>query len=757
MTDDKVRTALANARMVAAGEDDLAAVELLCDVTLDQEPASIASARLLATAHGVYEARIDGKPVGDEVLAPGWTSYEWRLAVQEHDVTELLRAAGPEPRIEVALGNGWWRGKLGCQKLRADYGEETGFVAALEIAYEDGSRQSVVTDADTWRARRSCVTSNLLYDGETIDARLGGVEEPLPVREVAFDHAALVAQTSPAVRRQETLATQRVWRTPVGRLMLDFGQNVTGWVRFAVEGPRGHELAVRYAEVLEHGEPCYRTLRHAKSIDRLVCSGEGADGFEPTLTFHGFRYVELIDWPGADETAAAVEAVVVHSDLCRTGWFECSDEAVNRLVENSCWGQRDNFLSVPTDCPQRDERLGWTGDIAVFAPTAAFQYDVSAFLGGWLEDLRAETEHAPGRMVPMIVPDLQKLTPDRLMVAPEMLGTPLAVWGDAAVWVPEALWHAYGDKGALASQYPAMVAHLESIEAKLSPSGLWDEGFQFADWLDPDAPAEDPGAAKADKGVVATACLYRSASFAARAAQELDKSEDAARWQALAERTRRAFNVAYVDRGLVKSDCQTVYALAIHFGLLDAADRDAAGARLARLVEEARCRVSTGFAGTPYVAWALAETGHVDEAYRLLLNHDCPGWLYAVDMGATTLWERWDSMLPTGEVNPGGMTSFNHYALGAVCDWVYQVVGGIRPASPGYASVLVAPKPGRGIDWAHCAHEAPCGRIEVSWRADVGAFELEVTIPEGVPATLELPDSSAMRVVGGHHLLGCPL
>jgi alpha-L-rhamnosidase len=364
----------------------------------------------------------------------------------------------------------------------------------------------------------------------------------------------------------------------------------------------------------------------------------------------------------------------------------------------------------------------------------------------------AETRH--GGFVPFVVPDIMKPSLETGSDAPfrRVMG-PTAIWGDAAVWVPQALWDAYGDRDRLAEHYPGMVMHLESVEARLSDTGLWDQGFQFADWLDPDAPPDRPAEAKADPGVVATACLYRSATIAADTARLLGKAGDAKRWDTLADRTRSAFVTNYVgDTGRIRSDCPTVYALAIHFGLLDEPTREAAGDRLAALVAENGYRVSTGFAGTPFVTWALSETGHVDAAYRLLLEEECPSWLYPVTMGATTVWERWDSMLPDGTINPGQMTSFNHYALGAVADWLYKVVAGIRPASPGYARVRLQPTPGPGLDWARAALDTRHGRVACGWRRDGDTIEVEAAVPEGVEADVVLPDGSTTTVGAGSHV-----
>ncbi|HSU47193.1 MAG TPA: family 78 glycoside hydrolase catalytic domain, partial [Arthrobacter sp.] len=495
-----------------------------------------------------------------------------------------------------------------------------------------------------------------------------------------------------------------------------------------------------------------RPLRSAKATDTFILSG-GEDIFEPTKTFHGFRYAEVTGWPGT-LTPDDLEAVVVHSDLERTGTFECSNELVNQLHRNIVWGLRGNFLDLPTDCPQRDERLGWTGDIAVFAPTAAYLYDVKGFLQDWLLDLAAEQKAQDG-LVPITVPDALKYCPQPAEF-PEPESS--ALWSEASVWVPWALWEAYGDLGVLQSQFESMASHTRRVEGLLSSTGLWDSGFQFGDWLDPDAAPDQPWAAKADTGVVATACMYRTARITAQAAGLLGKPDDEAYFEALAARVRASFAEHYVAAdGTISSDCTTVYALALAFDVLATPElREFAGDRLAELVRDNDYRVSTGFAGTPFITHALTDTGHVDEAYRLLLEEGCPSWLYPVTMGATTVWERWDSMLPDGTINPGEMTSFNHYALGAVADWMHKAIGGIRPLAPGYARVLIAPQPGEGIDWAKTSLRTPHGVVRVEWKLDGGAFSLEATVPDGVAADVVLPDGARHSLAGGTHSFAVP-
>ncbi len=740
--------------MIGPDDDFHGAPLLRAEFAPDPGHDEVTGAVLHATARGVFTAFVGGAPVSDEVLSPGWTSYEWRLRYRTYDVTEAVRAAGDTVVVGMALGNGWYRGRLGWGDKRAIYGSELGALAQLEITFADGHTQTVGTD-DTWRAGPSAVLANDLYDGQTIDARLVedawlrpgfAAEGWIGVHAQEFDAAILQPYLGPVVRRQQEVAPTRIWTSPAGRTLVDFGQNLVGWLRVAVRGEAGATITVRHAEVLEDGELGTRPLRSARATDRFVLSG-GDDVFEPTLTFHGFRYAELDGWPGVPSTDA-LTAVVVHSDLRRTGRFRCSDELVNKLHDNVVWGTRGNFLDVPTDCPQRDERMGWTGDIAAFAPSAAFLYDVADFLGDWLLDVDAEQRAADG-LVPYVVPDVLKHNPPRNLGAQEST----AVWGDAAVWVPWALWQAYGDREALARAYGAMAAHVRRVETLLSDTGLWDTGFQFGDWLDPTAPPDDPIRAKADNGVVATACLYRSARTAADTAALLGHGEDAEHFADLAERTRTAFTKHYVGGdGRIHSDAVTAHTLAIHFGLLDDRTRMLAGDRLAALVADSGHRIATGFAGTPYVCDALVETGHLDDAYRLLLQRECPSWLYPVTMGATTVWERWDSMLPDGSINPGQMTSFNHYALGAVADWLHRTVGGLAPAEPGYRTVRVAPRPGAGLTWAETSLETAHGLVAVAWRLDPsGALDVEVVVPDGVRAEIDVPGVEPTRVGAGRH------
>lgn len=708
----------------------------------------VRSARLYATALGVYEAEINGGRIGDQVLAPGWTAYDKRLRYQTYDVTAQLRPG--RNALGATLGDGWFRGRIGFDgKTRAVYGDRLAFLAQLEVEYADGTIDRVTTDG-SWRAATGPIVSSSLYDGEAYDARLerSGWSEPghdisgwSGVRLLERDQGTLVAPDGPPVRRTEEITPVEITTSPSGRTVVDFGQNIVGRLRLTVSGEAGRTVTLRHAEVLEYGELCTRPLRTAAATDIYTLRGEGTEVFEPRFTFHGFRYAEITGQPEGFDPATGVTAVVVHSDLMRTGHFTSSDELVNRLHENVVWGMRGNFLDVPTDCPQRDERLGWTGDIQVFSPTASFLYDSAGFLGSWLADLAAE--QGENGIVPFVVP---KVVPGA--------DTPTAAWGDAATVVPWVLYERYGDSGILAAQYESMRGWVDHVASLAGENRLWDSGFQFGDWLDPTAPAGRPDAAATPGELVATAYFFRSADIVARTARVLGRTGDAERYRALADEVRAAFRAEYVTgTGRMMSDAPTAYALALCFDLL-ASDAQCvrAGDRLAQLVRGNGYKIATGFVGTPLVCDALTRTGHSDTAYRLLLQQECPSWLYPVTMGATTIWERWDSLLPDGTVNPSGMTSFNHYALGAVADWLHRTVAGLAPAEPGYRRLRIEPRPGGGLAHAGVTLRTPYGEAEVSWSLADAELTVEALVPPGTTAEVLLPGDGELREVGsGRH------
>ena len=600
--------------------------------------------------------------------------------------------------------------------------------------------------------------SSGLYNGETYDTRrdmagwsAAGFDDSdwAGVEIGDLDVSTLVAPTGPPVRCTEVVPAREIRTSPTGRTLVDFGQNLVGRIRFRLpDAPAGTEITVRHAEVLENGELGTRPLRGAKATDVIVLDGTGPRVWEPTFTFHGFRYAEITGWPGELSTGD-LEAVVLHTDMRRTGHFRCSDDDVNRLHENVVWGMRGNFLDVPTDCPQRDERLGWTGDLQVFVPTASFLYDTTGMLRSWLADLAVEQLVDFGGHVPNFVPFLD------LMPFPPQAEVG---WGDAAIVVPWVLYQRHGDAQFLADQWESMTAYLEVFADRAGPElDFPGGGFSFGDWLDTSAPPDNPAAARTPWQCVATAYLARSARIMADAAAVLGR--DGASFADLSQRAAERFRNEYVSpTGRVSFPAQTAYALALEFDLLDADQREHAGRLLAEQVAADGWHIASGFLGTPLVTDALTNTGELASAYELLLQRDNPSWLYPVTMGATTIWERWDSMLPDGSINPGDMTSFNHYAFGAVADWLHRVVAGLAPAAPGYRRLRVAPRPGPGITSAAASHETPYGTAEVAWTLDGTAFTVDVLVPPNSSAEIALPDGSeSIEVASGRHTLHCTI
>lgn len=708
-------------------------------------------ARLYSSALGVYDAAINATPVSDAVLAPGWTSYKHRLRYQVSDVTAAL-VAGTNV-LSSRVGDGWFRGRIGFLGGRRNiYGDRLAFLAQLELQYADGTVEVVRTGTSQgWACSTGGIRSSSIYDGEVVDARL----EPAgwmsaghataawtDVREVGWDLGTLIAADGPAVRRTGVVPPAAISRSPSGKLLVDFGQNLVGWVRIRVRGQRGRTITFRHAEVLEDGELCTRPLRICKATDQYVLGGGGeVETWEPRFTFHGFRYVEVDGWPG-ELKAADIEAVVVHSDMTRTGWFECSNPDVNRLHDNVVWSMRGNFLDVPTDCPQRDERLGWTGDLQVFAPTACFLFDSAGFLSSWLKDLAAE--QAEDGLVPIVVPNVIPVRPSQ------------AGWGDATTVVPWTLYQRTGDLGVLRRQFESMKGWVEQVLDRANPEGLWDQGKQLGDWLDPGATTHY-GGGRTNPHVVATANLARSLRIVADTAQLLGFDADHAHYRTAWLQARAAFRRRFVTAdGWIISDSPTAYAMALQFDLLEEGERRGAGTRLKELVAREGHHIGTGFLGTPLICDALVNAGHADAAYRLLLQTEAPSWLFAVRMGATTIWERWDSMLADGKVNPQEMTSFNHYAFGAIADWLHRSVAGLDTGAPGYRRLRIQPRPGGGLTWARARHLTSHGEASVGWLIDAGVLKVEATVPPNTVAEVNLPGTEPLIVGSGSHAWALP-
>ena len=711
----------------------------------------VMSARLYATAHGVYEAEINGRRVGDDALSPGWTVYGRRLRYRTYDVTEYL-TEGPNA-IGAWLGDGWYRGRLGFNGGdRNIYGTDQSWLAQLEIVHDDGTVTMIATDA-AWRAATGPIITSSLYDGEVYDARAeeadwsrpgGGSAGPwTPVQVHDRDRCTLIPADGPPVRCTADVTPVSALRRDDGSYLLDFGQNLVGRLAITVTGQRGSRVTLRHAEVIVNGDLATRPLRQARATDEYVMRGEGTESWEPRFTIHGFRYAVVSGWPG-EIPPGAIVARVYHTDMPLTGTFECSDPLVHRLHENVRWSMRGNFVGIPTDCPARDERLGWTGDVQVFAPTALFLYDCVALIDSWLVDVGVE-QLADGT-VPWYVP----------VIPGPPLWTPIrpgAGWGDVVALTPAALFQSTGDVELLRRHHRAARAWVDLVASLAGPTRLWDTGFQLGDWLDPSAPPDDPAASATDPYLIATAYFAWSARHVAEAALTLGDFAEAQTYRELSTEIAEAFRGRYLLKsGLLRSDSATAYAIAIAFELLADADTvRTAGDRLAQLVADSGYRIATGFIGTPLICDALTSTGHLDAAYRLLMQTECPSWLYPVTQGATTVWERWDSLRPDGTLNPAGMTSFNHVALGSVADWLHRVVAGVAPAAPGYRKISFCPRPGGGLTSAAASHDTPYGRAHIAWWFAGDEMLVEMTVPPNCTATATLPGGAPFELEAGTH------
>ena len=709
-------------------------------------------ARAYVTSHGLYEMQINGQRVGDQLFTPGWTSYNKRLQYQIYDVTPLIKAG--DNAIGVTLGNGWYRGFLAWQDRRNIYGDRLALHCQIRITYKDGHEETVGTDG-TWKAATGPILMSEIYHGETYDARLekpgwatagfaDGEWSKVKVAEHRQDD--LIAPAGPPVRRIEELKPVKVLKTPGGDTVVDLGQNMVGWVRLKAQGPAGTTITLRHAEVLDKAGNFYTAnLRAAKATMQYTMKGGGPETFEPHFTFFGFRYVAVAGYPG-EVTPDSLTGIVVHSDMARASTFETSKPLVNQLQHNIIWGQKGNFLDVPTDCPQRDERLGWTGDAQAFSPTAAFNMDVAAFFTKWLKDVAAD-QFASGSVpyvVPNVLPDFEGHNPGGA-----------AGWADAAVIIPWNMYLAYGDKRILETQYDSMVKWVGYEKSRAGDDYIWAGDFHFGDWLAFASNASDYPGATTGKDMIATAFFAHSSDLLQRAALVLGKNDDAARYGEQLGRIKSAFRHEFVtDTGRVGEDTQTAYVLALQFNLLPDDMRPVAAKRLAQEVRT-RKHLTTGFLGTPYLCHVLVRYGYLDEAYMLLNREEYPSWLYPVKQGATTIWERWDGQKPDGTFQDVGMNSFNHYAYGAIGDWMYQVMAGLQidEKTPGYKHIVIYPQPGGGFTSVKASHDTMYGRASSAWTLNDGRFELAVEIPPNTTATVRLPKAQLASVTEGGQAL----
>ena len=700
-------------------------------------------ATLYITALGLFEAEINGHPVCDHVFAPGWTDYRRRVRYLTLDVTSLLKA-GPNA-IGVLLGDGWYCGHV-ATNLRQGYGEQPRLLARLTWETDTGDIGGLPTDTD-WRCAPGPILEADLLMGEAYDARMeirGWSQPGLDVSAwspprvwIAPPELRLFPHEDPPVRRMEVLPGREIFRAGWGFVRrYDFGVNLAGRLRLRVRGPRGVTLVLRHAEMLKPDGSLYtENLRTARATDAYTLRGDGVETWEPRFTFHGFRYAEITSPVREGIEIESVEAVVLHADMPRTGEFSCSHELVNRLYANIVRGQRSNYLEVPTDCPQRDERLGWTGDAQVFMRTAAFNYDIRGFFRKWLRDLR-DAQSASGA-VPAIVPNTASF-------GLESDGGP--AWADAALICPWTLYWHYGDASFLADAWDSMRAYMDYLAAHKVKHGIRahpDTGWGgFGDWLALDGSGRTDGGTPKD--LIGTAFYANNARIMAASAEVLGRSEEARDWLALHQRIVAAFRNRFVTpEGLLVSGTQTAHVLALHFDLLAPEHRAPAAARLAAMIRENGNRLGTGFVGTPYLLHVLEAAGELNLAYQLLEQTKCPSWLFPVLHGATTVWERWDGWTPEKGFNDPGMNSFNHYAYGAVGDWLVSTVAGLVADAPGFARIRFKPRPGGSISHASARLVTPKGLAAIAWRQEGQRFIVCVEIPAAATGVWDGPPTFA--------------
>ena len=680
----------------------------------------IKSAALEITAMGVYEAHMNGSRIGDFILAPGWTVYHKRHQYQTYDITHLIQASN---EITVTVGKGWYRGGFLTWRDKNFWGAVPGLIAAINLIYADGTEETITTDRQ-WLSRESSIRFAEIYDGEIYDASFQSEEwEHTSYHFSPVDN--LIPQEGEIVCEHEQIKPVEVITTPKGERVIDFGQNMTGYVEFDIEGKSGDRVVYTHAEILDaEGNFYTENLRSAKQRIEYICR-DGFQTYKPHHTFMGFRYIRIDEAPDYIDTDA-FRVIVVHSDIRRTGHFECSNEKVNKLYSNILWGQRDNFLDIPTDCPQRDERLGWTGDAQVFVKTASYNYDINRFFVKWLKDLAVE-QRSNGA-VPDIVPDI-------IQDMPVTSG-----WGDAATICPWQIYLTYGDKTVLENQIDSMTAWVEYIHSRGEEEYLWVGEDQMGDWLGLDAP-EGTYKGSSDTDLIASAYFARSTEILAEALKVLGKDST------YYENMHREIVCAF-QRRFKEYKTQTECAISLVFNL--AQNKSETAAKLADMVRSNGNKLTTGFLGTPYIMEALSENGYTDVAYSLLLQEEYPSWLFSVNMGATTVWEHWDSLKADGSMWSTRMNSFNHYAYGCVGAWMYETVCGIRIDEdlPGFERVIICPKPDERLRWARASVDTRFGTIKSGWTYTDGEIVYEFELP--VPALVEIGDRQFELNAGKH-------
>ena len=716
---------------------------LFSSFTLAEE---VVSARAYVCGLGLYEMRLNHNRCGDEFLAPGLCAYDQWLPYQTYDITASVKKG--DNRVEIMLGNGWYKGRYGLTfEAPFQYGHEFACICEIHIAYANGGSRIFSSDLQ-WNAKRSAVLSSGIFDGETRDDCLDNTAV-FGVKPAAIDKALLEARRSPPTRIMHRIKPVQLLHTPNGEVVLDMGQNMTGWLEFACAAPKGTELHLQFGEVLQNGNFYRDNLRTALAEYRYTSDGVPKT-IRPFFTFYGFRYVRLTAWYQPEDKINLEDFVglALYSDMQATGSIVTGNEKVNALFQNTLWSQRDNFLDVPTDCPQRDERMGWTGDAQVFFGTAAFNMDVSVFFSKYCYDMMREQALADGA-VPVVIP------------RSNVPITGACAWGDAATIIPWNLYIRYGDIEILRQQYAGMKAWVDYVRRQDEATGgnrLWEGQFHYCDWLALDN--DDPIGNRfgGTEGVYLASCFYRhSALLVSKAAHVLGKAEEATEYLRLSEEVRSAIVKEYVTRtGRLAITTQTAYVLALFFDIMPEHWREQTAYALRRKLKDSNFHLRTGFIGTPYLCRVLSQTGSNDLAYRLLLQEDYPSWLYEVNMGATTIWERWNSILPDGSISDTGMNSLNHYSYGSIVEWMYRNAAGINPLEeyPAFKRFALSPQPRPELGSLKAEFLSPAGRIRSEWQyCENGDLELCFEVPYGTIAELSLPeqDCEACELGAGVH------
>lgn len=710
---------------------------------------SVVKARIYATALGIYEMTLNGEKIGRDYFAPGFTSYKHQLQYQTYDITKQLAKSN---EMEVVVAGGWASGAFTYARRNRVYAKRQAFLAEVHIEYSDGSFEKIVTDTNWQTAMEGPLKEAEFYNGEIYDARFHETQrswQPASLETVKIKPR-IIAQIGVPVREHEVFEPTSMTRSPSGKWLYDMGQNFAGIVKLTIQGNEGQKLTIRHAEILMDGELFTEPLRTAKQAIIYTCK-EGKQVYQPRLTYMGFRYLSV---EGIDPEAITIEGIALYSDVRETGSFTCSNPQLNQLQSNILWGAKSNFVDIPTDCPQRDERMGWTGDIALFARTASTNFDMRRFYEKWLQDVRSEQRKSGG--IPVTVP---------LVVVPFQweIMIPMAVdhWGDAVILVPWAEYLSSGDPEILRTTYHAMKKYHKAclFWAQLFSFGkhrrIWRLLHHYGDWVAPEGKLWTWMLRGKWTG---TASLANTSNLLAQIATILGYSEDSTYYQKIFHETSTAYRQLLMDKDArVKKEFQTAYVLPLYYQMLSETDAKKAAANLARLVRENEYHIGTGFPGTPYILFALADNGYVEEAYRMLLTDTCPSWLFLVKAGGTTIWERWDALREDGTSNTGaddgtnGMVSFNHYASGAVGDFFYRRIAGIEPIKGGYQAFTVRPIIGGDLTFAKTKVRCSYGEIISNWQIADGYFSIEVQVPIGTTAYLQMPSGQRHQLTNGQY------